>query len=252
MHRYFLNLNYSGKNYNGWQIQANTPATIQQVIQEKAALILGHKIEITGCGRTDTGVNAKNYIAHFDSELDLIANKNHWLYKLNTVLPPEIAINDFMLVNNNAHARFDAKQRTYHYFIHQAKNPFIEEFSYFMHGQIDFELMNIAAVELLKASDFTSFSKLNAQTKTNNCAITKATWNMCGYKQWRFSITADRFLWGMVRAIVGTLLLVGRNKINIGDFKKIIELKDRKNAGNSAPAKALFLVGIEYPKSIYI
>jgi tRNA pseudouridine38-40 synthase len=154
-------------------------------------------------------------------------------------------------VINNAHARFDAINRTYHYFIHQQKNPFLESFSYYLFGEIDFELMNVAAAEFYKYNEFTSFSKLHAQTKTNNCKITKAVWEKMETKQWRFTITADRFLRGMVRAVVGTLLLVGKHKITVSDFKNIIESKKRQNAGNNAPAQALILAEINYPTQLF-
>ena len=251
MARYFLKLSYNGTGFNGWQIQENTPNTIQQVLQDKMSLMLKENIEIVGCGRTDTGVHAKNYIAHFDSKVpDLISNREHWVYKFNTLLPSDIAIQTFYKVDDEAHARFDAVSRTYFYFLHQHKNPFIERFSYYVYGDVDFELMNKAAAVLLEYRDFTSFSKLNTQTKTNNCKITKAVWQKTGDNEWRFTVRADRFLRGMVRAIVGTLLMVGRNKITIEEFRTIIEAKDRSKAGNNVPANALFLSGIEYPKDL--
>ncbi|MGE0567299.1 MAG: tRNA pseudouridine(38-40) synthase TruA [Bacteroidia bacterium] len=252
MFRYFLKLSYDGTNYNGWQIQENTANTIQQVLQDKISLLVKEKIEIVGCGRTDTGVHAKNYIAHFDLDSDILQkNKNHWLYKFNTILPPEIAVQDYFEVDNAAHARFDAISRTYYYFVHTAKNPFIEKYSYFLSGEPDFELMNKAAEILFKHLDFTSFSKLHTQTKTNNCKITKAVWQKVGIDQYRFTITSDRFLRGMVRAIVGTLLLVGKNKISLKEFENIILAKDRGKAGSNAPANALFLVGIKYPEDLF-
>lgn len=252
MARYFLKLSYNGTHFNGWQVQDNTANTVQQVLQEKMSLLLKEEIELVGCGRTDAGVHAKNYIAHFDSDRkDLITNKSHWLYKFNTILPPEISVQNITEVDEEAHARFDAVSRTYYYFLHQQKNPFIERFSYYVHGDVDFELMNKAALILLQYQDFTSFSKLHTQTKTNNCKITKAVWHKIGENEWRFTIRADRFLRGMVRAIVGTLLQVGRNKITLEEFKKIIEAKDRAKAGNNVPGNALFLTAIEYPKKLY-
>lgn len=253
MARFFLTLSYNGTNYNGWQIQENTPATVQQVLEEKMSMILKEKVELTGCGRTDAGVNAKNYVAHFDSNCaDLIGNKKHWLYKFNTVLPVSISVQDIIPVKEEAHARFAAKSRTYYYFLHQFKNPFIEHFSWYVHGDVDFELMNKAALTLLEYTDFTSFSKVGTQNKTNNCKITKAVWHKVANNEWRFTITADRFLRGMVRAIVGTLIMVGKNKITIAEFRKIIEAKDRAAAGSNVPGHALFLTGIEYPKDIYL
>ncbi|HRH10084.1 MAG TPA: tRNA pseudouridine(38-40) synthase TruA [Bacteroidia bacterium] len=253
MARFFLTLSYDGADYNGWQIQENTPNTIQQVLEEKLSMLLKEKIEITGCGRTDTGVNAKNYIAHFNSHsVELIENKKHWIYKFNTVLPTTISINDIRKVSDKAHARYDAQERVYYYYLHQQKNPFIERYSWYVYGELDFELMNKAAETLYEYSDFTCFSKSNTQNKTNICKISKAKWQRTDVSEWRFTIAADRFLRGMVRAIVGTLLLVGRNKISIADFRKIIESKDRANAGANAPAHALFLTGIKYPSEIFI
>lgn len=252
MARYFLTLSYNGLNFNGWQIQDNTPNTVQQVLEEKIALILKEKIELLGCGRTDAGVNAKNFIAHFDSHCkDLIENKSHWIYKFNTILPPTISIQNIQKVKDDAHARFSATQRTYYYYLNQQKNPFKDTFTWFVYGNLDFELMNKAAAMLLEYTDFTSFSKLHTQTKTNNCKISKAVWQKSEEHEWRFTISADRFLRGMVRAIVGTLVMVGKNKITLSDFRKIIEAKDRKVAGNNAPSNALFLVGIKYPKELY-
>jgi len=225
---------------------------VQQILEEKVSMILKEKIEFVGCGRTDAGVNAKNYVAHFESNSkDLIDNKTHWIYKFNTVLPFEIAVQDIKAVNLGAHARFDAISRTYYYFIHQQKNPFINNFSLYVYGDIDFDIMNKAAQILLEYQDFTSFSKLHTQNKTNNCKITKAVWQKTNIGQWRFTISADRFLRGMVRAIVGTLLLVGKNKITLDEFRKIIEAKDRNMAGANVPPNALFLVGIKYPKEIF-
>lgn len=252
MPRYFLTLSYNGTSFNGWQSQENTPNTVQQIMEEKLSMILQENIELLGCGRTDTGVNARNYIAHFDSDCaDLLIRKKHWIYKFNNVLPAAIAVQDIRPVKYNAHARFSATQRVYYYYIHQQKDPFSETFSYYVYGEIDFELMNKAAQILLEYEDFTSFSKLHAQTKTNICRVTKALWQKSGESEWRFTISADRFLRGMVRAVVGTLLLVGRNKISLAEFRKIIEARDRQAAGANVPPQALFLVGIRYPKEIF-
>ncbi len=253
MARFFLTLSYDGSGFNGWQVQSNTPNTVQQVLEEKLSMILKEKIEIVGCGRTDTGVNAKNYVAHFDCGcIDLVENKDHWIYKFNTVLPSSVAIQNIQKTTEEAHARFHASSRTYYYFLHQQKNPFIEKYSWYVYGGVDFDLMNTAAKVLLEYNDFTSFSKLNTQSKTNNCKITRAVWHKVAEHEWRFTITADRFLRGMVRAIVGTLMLVGKNKITISDLRKIVEAKDRSEAGQNVPAHALFLTGIQYPKELYL
>lgn len=253
MLRYFIQLAYNGTHYNGWQIQENTPHTVQQVLQDKLSMILGETIEMTGCGRTDTGVHARDFFAHFDSKHeDLAKRKEHFIYKFNQVLPGDIAIKDIHLMNDSAHSRFDALDRTYYYFLHQYKNPFLETSSYYYHHHLDFDLMNQAASFLLKAEDFTSFSKVNTQTKTNDCDVTEAQWVEMSEGEWVFIIKADRFLRNMVRAIVGTLLDVGRKKINLEEFKQIIEQKNRSEAGMSVPAHALYLVHITYPENIFI
>jgi len=253
MSRYFIELSYKGTRYNGWQVQDNTPHTIQQILEEKFSMYLKEKIEITGCGRTDTGVHAKNYFAHLDySGLEIIENKDQCLFKLNTILPNDISLQDILPVTDNAHARFDATARTYHYFLHQKKNPFLEDISWYQYGELDFSEMNTAAAILPTSHDFTSFSKLNTQVNNNNCQVSVAEWKQLNDYEWCFEITADRFLRNMVRAIVGSLLLVGKNKINIDGFKNIIELKDRSEAGMSVPAHGLFLVNVAYPKELFL
>jgi tRNA pseudouridine38-40 synthase len=253
MARFFLTLSYDGTRFNGWQIQENTANTVEQLLEEKMSMILKEKIDLVGCGRTDTGVNARNFVAHFDSHSqELIPNKKHWIYKFNTVLPATVAIHDIQAVKEKAHARYDATQRVYYYYLSQKKDPFKDVYSYYVYGELDFELMNEAAAILKEYKDFTSFSKAHTQNKTNVCNITRASWNKSGQGQWRFTISADRFLRGMVRAIVGTLLLVGHNKITLTDFRRIIESRDRRNAGSNVPANALFLVGIKYPKELFI
>lgn len=252
MPRYFIELSYNGTAYNGWQIQQNTPHTVQQVLEDKISMLLKSKIELTGCGRTDTGVHASQYFAHF--ETDSLKSENdleNLTYKLNTVLPEDISVYSVFEVTPAAHARFDATERTYQYFLHQKKNPFIGNFSWYQYGNIDFEEMNRAADLLLQTADFTSFSKLNTQTKTNICYVSEAQWIQMNENEWCFVISADRFLRNMVRAIVGTVMLVGRKKINIEEFKNIIESKNRTNAGMSVPAHALYLTGIKYPENIY-
>jgi tRNA pseudouridine38-40 synthase len=253
MPRYFLTLSYNGANYNGWQVQENTPNTIEQVLEEKISMILKEKIDLVGCGRTDTRVSAKNFVAHFDSKhKDLIENKKHWIYKFNTVLPPSIAVSDIQQVKEEAHARYDAQERVYFYFLHRKKNPFIEDKSWYLYGDLDFEKMNEAAQLLLEYKDFSCFSKAHTGNKTNFCKINKAVWQKVAEEEWRFTIKADRFLRGMVRAIVGSLVLVGKNKMSLKEFRKVIEGKERAAAGANSPAHALFLTGIKYPKEIYL
>jgi tRNA pseudouridine38-40 synthase len=250
MYRYFIQLAYKGTAYHGWQIQENTPETVQQVLNEKLSVVLNEKIELTGCGRTDAGVHAKDFYAHFDcSKDDLAVNENKWLYKFNSVLPDDIVVYRLFSVSNEANSRFDATSRTYEYVITKIKNPFLIDAAYCNHAVFDVEKMNKAAALLFQYSDFSCFSKSNTQTFTNNCKISRAEWTQ-EKELLVFTITADRFLRNMVRAIVGTLLEVGTNKIRIEDFKQIIESKNRSNAGVSVPACGLFLTKVEYPGTI--
>ena len=243
MPRYFIHLSYKGTNYHGWQIQPNGNS-IQQELTKSMETLLQQKTDLTGAGRTDTGVHAKRMTAHFDIQHPITDAKN-FVKRLNSLLPYDIAIHDLEEVAPNAHARFDAKSRTYKYYITTQKNPFSNEFTLLISYPLDFEAMNQAAATLFDYVDFTSFSKLHTDTKTNNCKIKQAYWKKEG-DYWIFTIQADRFLRNMVRAIVGTLIEVGRKKISVDDFRLIIEKKDRCAAGTSAPAQGLFLAGIEY------
>ncbi len=252
MPRYFIKLLYNGSNYNGWQSQKNTANTIQEVINTKLSILLGSDTEVVGCGRTDTGVHAKKYYAHFDgSKSDLHQAQNNLVYKLNKILPLDIAIINLFPVNENASARFDATHRTYEYYIHRQKNPFLVNASLYVFGELDMDLMNEAAAHFLTVWDFTSFSKLNTQNKTNMCTVIEARWIKINEVQYMFTITANRFLRNMVRAIVGTLLDVGRKKISLQNFKAIVEMQDRSSAGMSVPAHALYLVDVQYPKTFF-
>lgn len=251
MPRYFIQLAYNGTNFHGWQVQDNTPLTVQHVLQEKMSIIIGHSIEVVGCGRTDAGVHAKDYYAHFDSErTDLHTDKNY-VYKLNKVLPFELAIKKIYSVKDEASARFDAVSRTYDYLIHRSKSPFLFNSSLYVFGDIDFNAMNEAASYLLTVEDFTSFSKVNTQTFTNNCTVTFAQWIKQNEDEYVFKISANRFLRNMVRAIVGTLLEVGKGKLTIEEFKTIVNNKNRSDAGMSAPGHALYLTNIQYPETIF-
>ncbi len=239
--RYKAELSYLGTNYHGWQKQPNA-ITVQQTIEDAFELLFKDKIEFVGCGRTDTGVHASNYVAHFDSEN--IYNENT-VYKLNKYLPFDIAFLSIQKKDADFHARFSAKSRTYEYIISLKKNPFKNDSAWVLNKDLDVEQMQKAANLLFNYSDFTSFSKLHTDVKTNNCKIYKAKFELKD-KDLIFIISADRFLRNMVRAIVGTLVEVGKNKITIEDFCKIIEQKNRGAAGQSAPAKGLYLVEIEY------
>ncbi len=248
--RYFLYCSYKGTHYHGWQIQPNG-ISVQEVLTKALRTVLRDpEIEITGAGRTDTGVHAKSMVAHFDADLttfsilDLIA-------KLNSFLPNDISIYNIVEVKQDAHARFDAVARRYEYHIVLQKNVFLTDFTARIYRSLDFNLMNKAAAILKEYRDFTSFSKLYTDVKTNNCVITHAEWKLSDDK-WIFTIEADRFLRNMVRAIVGTLIEVGKGKVSLQAFREIIETKDRAKAGTSAPAQGLFLVNVEYPADIFI
>jgi len=248
--RYFIKLAFNGKNYHGWQMQENA-LTIQSVINDALSKILGEEINVTGCGRTDTGAHAIEFYAHFD--INKILNKNdrdNIVFKLNNFLDDSIVIFNIIPVKSNAHARFDAISRTYQYFITRQKDPFDNDFSYYVYGDINLDLMNEGAKILCEYKDFTSFSKLHSDVKTNNCKIIDAKWIEKEDKL-IFTITADRFLRNMVRAIVGTLLDIGKKKISHKDLKKIIESKNRSDAGYSVPAKGLILTRIEYHDDIF-
>jgi len=245
--RYFLQLSYKGTRYHGWQVQPNA-VSVQEVMENALSTLLREKIAVVGAGRTDTGVHASYFILHFDLEKDFPKNYD-LVYKLNSFLPEDIAVQACWPVSEDAHARFSATSRTYHYFISTQKDPFSTESSYYYSLLLDVDKMNVAAQILFEYEDFTSFSRLHTDVKTNNCQIMQAEWKKEG-TQLIFVIKADRFLRNMVRAIVGTLLEVGKGKLSVEEFKQIIEKQDRGAAGASAPAHGLFLVDIEYPEEI--
>lgn len=251
--RYFIRLSYDGKNYHGWQIQPGA-ITVQEVLNKALTTLLRVSTEVVGAGRTDAGVNASMMIAHFDTDVqfsDIQEDKNSLYqlrYRLNKLLPPDIAIHDIYPVADDMHARFSATSRTYHYYITTEKSPF-EPYAYRFPQPLDFEKMNEACKVLFDYIDFTSFSKLHTDVKTNNCKIMEARWEQVSPIKWQFTIKADRFLRNMVRAIVGTLIDVGRGAITIQQFREIIEKKDRCSAGTSVPGNALFLCDVTYPEN---
>ena len=245
--RYFIRLQYNGARYHGWQTQPNA-VTVQQCIEEALSTLLRTPTSITGAGRTDAGVNARMMIAHFDSEMP-IADTNDIIKRLNGILQSDIAIQAIFPVHDQAHARFDATSRTYKYFVAQERMPFRSHFSWYCSRKLDFSIMNEAATTLLTVSDFTSFSKLHTDTLTNICHVSDAKWEQWN-GLWVFTITADRFLRNMVRAIVGTLIDVGTHRISLDRFSSIVEAKNRCSAGTSMPANALFLWNITYPYPI--
>lgn len=240
--RYFLELAYNGKNYFGWQIQPDV-ITVQEKINVALSTILRKEIAVVGAGRTDTGVHASQMYAHFDVAEKLDAN---FTYKLNSILPNDIVIYKIILVADEAHARFDAMQRSYEYKIWIGRNPFTLESSWQLnYKNIEVALMNKAAEILLEYEDFECFSKVKTNVHTFNCNVMQAKWELKG-NELTFYITANRFLRNMVRAIVGTLLNVGLQKITIEEFRAVIESKDRSKAGTSVPAKGLFLTEVAY------
>ena len=247
--RYFADIEFDGTAYSGWQIQPHSPS-VQQTIEDALALFLRIKVGVTGAGRTDAGVHASQMIAHYDLDepQDCVWMQN----KLNGILPPYIAVRSIFPVKPDAHARFDAVSRTYKYYVTLNKSAFHRNYSWFLPNEPDFGMMNTAAKVLLTTVDFTSFSKLHTDTKTNDCHVTEAGWERLPDGRWVFTISADRFLRNMVRAIVGTLMEVGRHRMTVDEFRSVILKKDRCSAGDSAPAQGLFLYKIEYPDDIYL
>ena len=236
-------MSYKGKEYHGWQNQPNA-ISVQEVVEKALSTLLRETIAIVGAGRTDAGVHAKQMFAHFDTNTEFIAED--LMYKLNSFLPKDIAIHAIFEVANDAHARFDALSRSYEYKIWLGRNPFLLDFSWQIHSQKpDVNLMNKAAKLLLEYTNFQTFSKVKTEVYTFNCDVTEAFWVQKD-NELTFHISANRFLRNMVRAIVGTLIDVGLKKISVEDFRKIIESKNRGNAGLSVPAKGLFLTNIKY------
>jgi tRNA pseudouridine38-40 synthase len=247
MQRYFIQLSYDGTNYHGWQIQPNG-ITVQEVLEKVLSTVSRENIALTGAGRTDTGVHARFFVAHFDAEnQDLESDKI--IYNINCLLPADIAVQNIYKVKADAHARFDALHRTYKYYFSKRKDPFTRLHSEKESRMPDLLKMNEAASTLFDYEDFTSFSRLGTDVKTNNCKVYEAKWSDEGSRL-VFRIKADRFLRNMVRAVVGTLLEVGFGKLTVEEFRHIIELKDRGAAGASVPAKGLFLVDIGYPEEL--
>ena len=254
--RYFLKIAYNGSSFHGWQIQPNA-VSVQETLEKNLSLILRQNINITGAGRTDSGVHAREMYAHFDFNKE-IENKDKFLLSLNRLSGKYIAIYDLIRVNENSHARFDALERTYKYFVGFNKNPFLGDYYWHSPSQLDLNNMNEAANCLLQTVDFTSFAKLHSDSKTNICKVNKALWKNLDEDPEAlefigdidngivFTISADRFLRNMVRAIVGTLVEIGRGKLTLTEFKDIIKKRNRCDAGSSMPAHALFLWNIKY------
>lgn len=246
--RYFLEISYDGTHYHGWQRQENA-LSVQQVVEESLSLILRRETGITGSGRTDTGVHCEQQYFHIESEK--LINGQELLYKLNSLLPPDISINSIARVQDEAHARFSALSRSYEYRITTRKNPFLKRYAHAFYKPLNVELMNEACRELPGKHDFEAFSKVKTDVENYLCDISNALWTPQN-DLLIFEITANRFLRGMVRAVVGTLLELGTGKLSIDQFQQIIVDKDRRKAGSSAPAAGLFLTSVKYPEEIFV
>jgi tRNA pseudouridine38-40 synthase len=240
--RYFIQFAYNGTHYHGWQIQPNA-SSVQETLNKAFSVLLNEPISIMGAGRTDTGVHATEMFGHFDTEKNL--DVPVLVHKLNSYLPKDIAIFDIILVHDDAHCRFDATKRTYEYHINTYKNPFLEKLSWYVSQKLDLDLMNEAAQILLKHTDFQCFSKSNTDVNTYDCTVFEAFWKQENDKL-IFTISANRFLRNMVRAIVGTLINIGLKKITLTDFENIIASKNREKAGFSVPAHGLYLTKVNY------
>ena len=241
--RFFITLSYDGTRFHGWQIQPNG-ISVQGELQRGLSLLLRQEIIVTGAGRTDAGVHASMMVAHFDyvGELDC----RQLAYKLNKLLPQDIAVQKVEQVSDDLHARFSATSRTYYYHIHTEKSPFERHYSCELHYPLYFDKMKEAARILMEYEDFGAFCKSHTDVKTTLCHVTKAEWHQTSSFTWYFEITANRFLRNMVRAVVGTLIEVGRGRMTLDEFRTVIEGKRRTEAGESMPGNALFLVNITY------
>lgn len=248
MQRYFIDLAYDGTAYHGWQVQPNG-ASVQECLEKALSTLLRREVGVVGAGRTDAGVHASLMVAHFDADGPL--DEAFMTDKLNRLLPPDISVYRLRAVKPDAHARFDATSRMYKYYVTTAKRPFDRQYRCRLFQRPDFDRMNEAARALFDYTDFTSFSKLHTDVKTNNCRIMEAAWTQVDEVTWVFTIRADRFLRNMVRAVVGTLLEVGRGKMDVDGFRRVIEQKNRCRAGTSVPGNALFLVDVTYPDSLF-
>jgi tRNA pseudouridine38-40 synthase len=262
MPRYFIHMAYDGTGYYGWQVQPDQP-TVQQVMEEALSTLLRKKVSLTGAGRTDTGVHASCFVAHFDTHCPIsvteakcnnpqieIRSLEDWVFKLNRFLPADIVVFEIAEVPDDLHARYAAISRTYQYHISRVKPLFDRSYAHYVFGNLDSKAIQQCCKIILETSDFTSFSKLHTDVKSNICKVSRADWIPLE-KGYRFEIKADRFLRNMVRSIVGTLLEVGKGKIKTEEFQAIVDARDRGRAGQSAPAQGLFLVDIGYDPPVF-
>lgn len=245
--RYFLEIAYDGTRFHGWQTQPNA-LSVQEVLEDCLSKVLRQPISSTGSGRTDTGVHASQQFVHFDVGQEL--DPAHMVYRFNRLLPADVVAKKLYLVTDDAHARFDAFERTYHYHITLVKDPFKRYYATYLARSVDVERMNEAAAVLLRYEDFTTFSKVKGDTKHYRCNIYEAVWRQEGHEL-VFTIRANRFLRGMVRLVVGTLLDVGRGKISVAEFEQIVASQDRGRASGAAPAEGLYLARVTYPEQIF-
>lgn len=245
--RYFVQFSYFGTAYHGWQKQPNA-ITVQSVLEDAFSKLLSYNVQLTGAGRTDAGVHARQMFAHFDAEI--IEDLKTLVFRLNAFVPHDIAVQSIRAVKDDAHARFDATARTYEYWLVQQKDPFLSEASHLVKYPLDLDKMNKAAAILMRYDDFECFSKSNTDVRTYRCDLRTAIWEWQG-STLVFTITADRFLRNMVRAVVGTLLEIGLGKIDMEEIHTIIASKDRSRAGASVPAKGLYLTAVSYPQSLF-
>ncbi len=251
MPRYFLELSYCGTNFNGWQKQSNTSKTIQQELSNVLSITLKHSISLIGCGRTDTGVHAKQFYAHFDSDALSQHSFDFWIHKWNSMLPNDIAIHHIFHVQDNAHARYSAISRTYEYHIHQKKDPFLYQHSWYFTQSFNHKLIIQALHKIKQHQDFACFAKDINEYENTNCIVYDSNWQVNDYKI-VFTISANRFLRNMVRAMVGTLVWVGIEKLSLENFENILKSRDRTKAGFSAPPEGLHLTKVVYPQEIFI
>ncbi|WP_456460373.1 tRNA pseudouridine(38-40) synthase TruA [Reichenbachiella sp.] len=246
--RYFIDISYDGSNYHGWQIQ-NNAKTVQGVLNEALSTILRKDISTIGSGRTDTGVHAMMQMVHFDCDKEI--DPLQLVAKLNSLLPLDISVNEIHLVKDEVSARFEATSRAYIYKIHQRKNPFKQGLSYHFHQLLDIGAMNACCELIKKWKDFEAMSKVKTEVNNFNCEIFTASWEKQN-DEIHFHVSANRFLRGMVRALVGTMLDVGQGRMTVEEFQAVLESRDRKKAGRSVPAHGLYLRDIIYPKDIYL
>ena len=245
--RFFLEIAYRGTLYHGWQRQPNAE-TVQEVIESSLSILLNEAVTIMGAGRTDTGVHAKQMYAHFDTDYKLDSAID-FVFRMNALLPKDIVVKNMFQVPDSAHTRFDAIYRTYEYWVYEPKNPFLEPLAYRLRSNVDYEVMNQAAQLLLPHKNFKCFSKSNTDVSTFDCDITKAKWK--SYEEHSvFTITANRFLRNMVRAVVGTLLEIGQGKYPVSHLQEVLESQDRSRAGFSVPAHGLYLTEVGYPNDL--